>query len=116
MRPRFKSHLHPHIVSDDLVVLASEAGLIPVESRLTAILAPLLDGRNTVPEIIMHLDDRITALDVRYGLERLEQLGFISTRDGDEDETRVDSRSVPRVDENVAKLLQEARICDLDWY
>lgn len=56
------------------MVLFSEAGLEPLEDRLSTTLAPLLNGIVTVEEIIAHLGNPIDAV---WGLDRLRHRGLL---------------------------------------
>ncbi len=83
-RPRFKSHFVVRILEPDLLFLLYETGYLTLEGRLWALLAPLLDGRNTIEEIAELLRDRLTIVDIRYGLAQLEQEGYIVDAGADE--------------------------------
>jgi ribosomal protein S12 methylthiotransferase accessory factor len=82
--PRLKRHLHAVVVPPDAVWVFSELGHRVLESRLLALLVPLLDGRRTAEELADILDDRITASDVLHGLWQLEDAGYLAWTTGDE--------------------------------
>ncbi len=84
-KPKFKNHFHVQIVGPDLVLLLLENDCVALQGRLYALLAPLLDGRNTVENIVDQLEGRATVVDVRYGLSLLERGAYIV--EGDETET-----------------------------
>jgi ribosomal protein S12 methylthiotransferase accessory factor len=76
-RPRFKRHLHVEIVDEDRVYLMHETGYHSLTGRLFFLLAPHVNGRNTVADIADRLADQLTPLDVRHGLALLEQEGLL---------------------------------------
>ncbi len=76
-RPRFKSHFIVRVLEPDLVFLLYETGYLTLEGRLYALISPLLDGRRTVEEIADLLRDRLSWVDVCYGIEQLENEGYI---------------------------------------
>jgi ribosomal protein S12 methylthiotransferase accessory factor len=76
-RPRFKRHLHVEIVDESLVYLMHETGYHSLTGRLFCLLAPHVNGRNTVADIADRLADQLTPLDVRHGLSLLEQEGLL---------------------------------------
>jgi ribosomal protein S12 methylthiotransferase accessory factor len=82
--PRLKRHLHAEVVSPDTVWMFSELGHRVLESRLLAMLVPLLDGRRTAEELAEALEDRITASDVLHGLWQLEDAGYLSWSAGED--------------------------------
>lgn len=77
-RPRFKAHLLVQVVEPDTVFLATERGHRVLEGRLYAMLAPHLDGRTTIQEIVKRLDGRLTRLEVEYGLSELDKAGLLA--------------------------------------
>ncbi len=83
-RPKFKSHFHVEIIEPDMVLLLSEDDCIPLRGRLTTVLAPFVDGKHTLDDILEELKGRATLADVRYGLSWLEKAGVVV--EGDETE------------------------------
>ncbi|HEX9764354.1 MAG TPA: TOMM precursor leader peptide-binding protein, partial [Candidatus Acidoferrales bacterium] len=77
-RPRFKAGFRVDVVSPDLVFLSHETDYEVLEGRLYALLAPLLNGRNTAADIADKLEGRITVLDVDYGLAELRRRGYLA--------------------------------------
>jgi bacteriocin biosynthesis cyclodehydratase domain-containing protein len=67
------------------VVLLSEAGVIPLQGRLNSSLAPFLDGKMMVSEIIAQVEGTLDPLDVVYGIDELRRLGYVVDA-GDDDE------------------------------
>jgi len=83
-RPRFKSHFEVEILEPDVVLLFSEDGCIPLQGRLTTLLAPFVDGKHTLDDIVEKVKGRATFVDVHYGLSLLERAGVLI--EGDETE------------------------------
>lgn len=83
-RPRFKAHFVVQAAGPDAVFLVTERGHVVLEGRLYALLAPHLDGRNTLEEIVRRLNGRLTRLDVEYGLSELDQAGLLAGTPGAE--------------------------------
>ena len=81
-KPRFKSHFQVEIVEPDIVLLRSENNCIPLQGHLTTLLAPLMDGRHTIDDILEKLKSRATLVEVCYCLSSLEKAGVVV--DGDE--------------------------------
>ena len=77
-RPRFKAGFRVDVVPPDLVFLSHETDYEVLEGRLYALLAPLLNGRNTAADIADKLEGRITVLDVDYGLAELRRRGYLA--------------------------------------
>ncbi|HEX4230758.1 MAG TPA: TOMM precursor leader peptide-binding protein [Bryobacteraceae bacterium] len=85
-RPRFKAHYHVRIVSEDETVLLWEAGYRVLRSRLIALLAPYIDGRRSVEDILSLLAPQLTPLDVTFGLRQLIDGGYIEDAEHNENE------------------------------
>ena len=90
-RPRLKRHLHAEVIGSEHVWLFSEGDHRVLESRLLAMLIPLIDGRNTAQDIADRLDGRARVADVLYGLWELEDAGYLSFTS---DEAAADGPSV----------------------
>jgi oxazoline/thiazoline synthase len=84
-RPRFRSDVRAHVVDRETVVLLTEAGIVPVPSRLFPPLAPLLNGKMMVSEIIAYLDGVLDPLDIVYGIDELRRLGYVVDAAEDEE-------------------------------
>jgi ribosomal protein S12 methylthiotransferase accessory factor len=83
-RPKFKSHFEVRIVEPDMVLLLSESDCIPLQGRLTTLLAPFVDGKHTRDDILEELKGRVTFADVYYGLSLLERAGVVVEGDDTE--------------------------------
>jgi ribosomal protein S12 methylthiotransferase accessory factor len=79
-RPTFKSNLRVSC-GPDHVLLESETGSSQLEGRIYSLLAPLLDGRRTIPEIYDSLEGQAELLLIHFGLSQLEAGGFIVEAD-----------------------------------
>jgi bacteriocin biosynthesis cyclodehydratase domain-containing protein len=86
-RPRFKSHLELRKIADGLIFVKGEDGFDAIRGRLYGMLAPLIDGRNTVDDICRLLSDQITRIDVEFGLGKLAQGGYLVDSGGTEPPT-----------------------------
>jgi ribosomal protein S12 methylthiotransferase accessory factor len=75
--PRFRSHLRIEINEPDRVTFRHETGQRHLHGRLPCLLAPLINGRNSVMDITDRLEGVLTPLDVRYGLSLLEKEGVL---------------------------------------
>lgn len=78
VKPKFKDHFHVEVAQPGVVYLLSEKGHFALSGRLYSILAPLLDGRHTVDEIVALASGQATATDVEYALTLLERKGYIT--------------------------------------
>lgn len=76
-QPRFKPCFHCEIVPSDGVFLISENEHFLLRGEAYIRLAPLLDGKHTVEEIIAILQNEISAPEVFYLLTRLQSKGYI---------------------------------------
>ena len=81
-RPRFRNFAHVRVFPPDLVFLLTESGYELLESRLYALLAPLIDGRNTAEDMARRLEGKAGIIDVRWGLSKLEEAGAVVEADG----------------------------------
>jgi bacteriocin biosynthesis cyclodehydratase domain-containing protein len=82
-RPRFRSHYHVDRSAGDGVTLVHEAGSIHLAGGLIRRLAPFLDGRLSVDEIVQRLDSELSPVDVIFGISWLEEQGHV-VEGGDE--------------------------------
>jgi oxazoline/thiazoline synthase len=84
-RPKFKNHFHVEMIEPDFVFLLLENDCIALQGRLYALLAPFLNGQNTIDQIVEQLEGRATIVDVHYGISLLEKGGYIV--EGDDPQT-----------------------------
>jgi oxazoline/thiazoline synthase len=82
-RPRFRSHYHVDRSAGDGVTLTHEGGSIHLGGGLLRRLAPFLDGRLSVDEIVRRLDGELSPVDVIFGISWLEEQGHL-VEGGDE--------------------------------
>jgi ribosomal protein S12 methylthiotransferase accessory factor len=76
-RPRLKPHLVAEVVPPETVYLLSEREHFALSGGLYVLLAPLLDGRHTVDDLVDLLEPEATAPEVFYALMQLESRGFL---------------------------------------
>ena len=76
-RPRFKPHLHAESVEGEGVFLLSEVGLGVLTGRLYRLVAPLIDGRRSVDDIVELARDQVSPQQVYYVLANLEAKGYL---------------------------------------
>ena len=77
-RPQFKPHLVPEVVPPETVYLISEREHFALSGRLYVHLAPWLDGRNTISDLVVRLQPHAPAAEVYYAVMQLEGKGFLS--------------------------------------
>ncbi len=110
-RPSFKSHFQVEVVPPDRVFLVSESDRIVVEGRLYALLAPFIDGRNTVQDIVDCVEGRANVLDVRFGLSMLEEERYIIETDDETPAGLAAFRDLLDVDvDDFKRRLRDARV------
>jgi oxazoline/thiazoline synthase len=88
LKPRFRSHLEFRAVGDDVVFVKREGHLHALGGSLYPLLMPHIDGRNTPEDIARLIGERVTVLDVQFGLEELAQAGYFA--DGAAEEFGID--------------------------
>jgi bacteriocin biosynthesis cyclodehydratase domain-containing protein len=76
-KPVFKPSFHVETVNPEGVFLLSERGYFVLKGVLYCRLAPLLDGRHTVDDIIDQLTGEATPAEVYYALGLLEKKGYL---------------------------------------
>jgi len=79
-KPRFRSHLHVLSVdgsAGDGVTLVHETGSTHLDGGLVRRLAPCLDGRLSVDEIVRRLAGDLSPVDVLFGISWLEEQGHL---------------------------------------
>lgn len=74
---RFKRHLRVEPLDAERVFLISERERFLLQGRSYALLAPLIDGRSKVIELIQALAGRLSGPEVFYALMILEERGFL---------------------------------------
>jgi len=79
---RLKHHLRVELLDDERVFLLGERERILLQGRVHALLAPLIDGRRTVGELIELLADRAPPPEVYYVLTRLAERGYLAEATG----------------------------------
>lgn len=104
-RPRFKADIRVDVVPPDLVFLSHDTDYAVLEGRLYALLAPLLNARNTAADIADKLEGSITVLDVDYGLSELRRRGYLAAA-ADEQSSLHDAG----LDAGFWRRLQRARV------
>jgi oxazoline/thiazoline synthase len=77
-QPRFRSHLRVEVVPPNLVFFLHESGCQVLQGRLICSLAPLINGHNTVSDIVKQSKGQMTMLDVECGLLLLDAEGYIT--------------------------------------
>jgi hypothetical protein len=77
VKPQFKAHYHAEVIPPETVYLLSEKDHAALSGRLYVLLAPLLDGRHTVADLVKRLDGQATAAEVYYALMQLEGKGHL---------------------------------------
>ncbi len=78
LRPAFKRHFHVERIPGEGVFLLSERGNFVLNGRAYEELAPLLDGRLTVEEIVDAVSGKVSPMDVHYALTLLRRKGYIA--------------------------------------
>jgi ribosomal protein S12 methylthiotransferase accessory factor len=76
-RPCFRNHFQVEVAGPDSILLLAENENILLQGRMYRILAPLLDGRHTVEELITQVAGELSAAEVHYGIGRLQQTGYL---------------------------------------
>ncbi|NKE61452.1 TOMM precursor leader peptide-binding protein [Lentzea sp. PSKA42] len=76
-RPRLKAHLVVRVVAPDKVFLLSETGHHLVRGEAAAAIAPLLDGRRTVPEIAAAVASEVSLPECLFALAKFHRFGHV---------------------------------------
>lgn len=95
-QPQFKPHLHVEVVRNEGVFLVSEISHAVLEGHLFELVAPLIDGRRSVEDIVEELQSRASRAEVYYALKLLELKGYVT-----------DSRPASSVDEAAFWSIQD---------
>ncbi|WP_437715730.1 TOMM precursor leader peptide-binding protein [Sorangium sp. So ce448] len=74
---RFKRHFSVEPLDEERYFLIGEEEHVLFQGRVHALVAPLIDGRRTVGELIALLADRVSAPEVFYVLSRLKEKGYL---------------------------------------
>lgn len=77
-RPQFKPHFHVEIVEPNNVYLMSEQGHIALSGRIYVLLAPLLNGRYTVNQIVDRLKEHTSIFGIYHALTSMESQGYLT--------------------------------------
>jgi oxazoline/thiazoline synthase len=76
-RPRFKSCFHVEVLEPQQVFLLTETRQFVLEGRAYGALAPLLDGRRSLEEILEAVNGRVPAPEIFFALDSLERKGYV---------------------------------------
>ncbi|MCG8417498.1 MAG: TOMM precursor leader peptide-binding protein [Proteobacteria bacterium] len=74
---RFKQYLSPWVLDDERVFLLGGSDPIMLRGRAHALVAPLIDGRHTVAQILDAIAGRAPAPEVLFSLMTLEKRGYL---------------------------------------
>ena len=80
-KPQFKPHFHIEVVEPSTVYLLSEQGHFALSGRLYVLLAPWLDGRHRLDDIVAQLEGQASAIGIYHALTRLESQGYLIEAD-----------------------------------
>ncbi|MBF2022466.1 MAG: TOMM precursor leader peptide-binding protein [Hydrococcus sp. C42_A2020_068] len=76
-QPKFKSCFHVETVESVGVFLLSESEYFTLTGRLYELLAPLINGRNSIDDIVNLLREQAPAAEIYYALMLMEQKGYL---------------------------------------
>jgi oxazoline/thiazoline synthase len=77
-KPKLKQHFHSEILEPNIVYLMSEKGHSVLKGHLYTLLAPMLNGRHTVAEIVASLQSKTSTSEIYHAIQRLENQGYIT--------------------------------------
>ena len=77
--PYFRRHLAPYIVPGEALYLVSESGVAAVHGPLASAVAPLVDGRHSVPDIVDALAGNYPAERVLHAMDQLTRAGYVTS-------------------------------------
>lgn len=80
-RPKFKDCYHVEVIEPQTIFLVTEDRHWALTGRVYTLLAPLLTGQYTVSELIDTLSGKVSAPELIYTLNRLEEKGYIVDAD-----------------------------------
>jgi ribosomal protein S12 methylthiotransferase accessory factor len=110
-QPQFKPHYHREAVEGEGLFLVSESDSTVLKGRLYEQLAPLIDGRRGVDELIEELGGRLTLAEVYYTLAQLEAKGFVTEADDTLPANELSLWAVQGIDGRAAaRRLAESRV------
>ncbi|MCC6559177.1 MAG: TOMM precursor leader peptide-binding protein [Polyangiaceae bacterium] len=76
-RPQFKRCFRHAVVPDVGIFLMSERGQFVLRGAAYMHLAPFLDGRHTLEDLVAATDGRVSAPEVHYAVELLRRKGYV---------------------------------------
>ena len=76
--PRFKSNFRVYAVPPDHVFFLGQGSYQILKGKLTFLLAPLIDGKNSAEQIASKLKNKASDFDVECGLLLLEDEGYLT--------------------------------------
>lgn len=113
--PKFKSHLRVEVVPPDLTFFLHESGYEVLQGEILCQIAPWINGRNTIPDIVKQAK-KVTAFDVECGLLLLESEGFIGDSSDDLTSGLGAFRDSLQIDSKVfASRLKQKRVCVISF-
>src|SRR5437763_15017308 len=74
--PRFAQQFNVEVLPPDKVFQMSESGYFTLDARSVALVAPLIDGRRSVDEIVDAVSGQVSMTQAYYVLATLEQRGY----------------------------------------
>ena len=77
-RPRFQPHLHVESVEGEGVFLMSETGVTVLAGQSYQVIAPFIDGRRSVDEIVDLARERLHPVHVYHTIADLEEKGHLT--------------------------------------
>src|SRR5262245_28157899 len=77
LRPQWKRCFRYEVVPSEGMILLSERGHFLLRGAAYLQLAPLLDGRHTVEELIECLRGQVSAAEIFYALHLLQRDGYV---------------------------------------
>ena len=80
-QPKFKTCFQIEIIESVGVFLLSESDYFVLTGHLYELVAPLIDGRHSVDEIVELLRGQVSAAEVYYALTLMERKGYIMEND-----------------------------------
>ncbi|MFI1929126.1 TOMM precursor leader peptide-binding protein [Streptomyces sp. NPDC020330] len=80
-RVGFKRHLRVEAVPGEAVYLLSEGGTTVLHGTAAQVLAPLLDGSRSLPELLASAADRMDPVEAGEALAELGEAGLVGLRD-----------------------------------
>lgn len=80
-RPKFKDCFHVEVVEPNHIFLLTEETHWVLSGGIYKTLAPFLDGRRTVADILAELGDQVSPPQVYYALNQLEAKGYVVEAD-----------------------------------